>query len=143
RVLHRFAGPTDVLRVGSGQGRNDGAPHLPGDGLDRREVTGRSDGEPGLDDVHVQPRELARDLQLFLPVQVDPGRLFTVPQCGIENDNVVGTGVAHGASSLPALLPRPPCGGKGVRWGPVKPGPPVPPGTRPSPARVINIPEIL
>src|SRR5690606_22311893 len=124
RVLHRFAGPTDVLRMGSGQGRNDGAPHLPGDGLDRREVTGRSDGEPGLDDVHVQPRQLARDLQLFLPVQVDPGRLFTVPQRGIKNDNGVGTGVYHGASSLPALLPRPPGEARacaGARW---VPGPP-------------------
>ena len=59
--------------------------HLARDRLHRLEVAGRGDREAGLDDVHAEPRELLRDLELLLLVERDPRRLLPVAQGGVED----------------------------------------------------------
>ena len=62
-----------------------------GDRLDRLEVVGRGDREPGLDDVDAQLGELVRDLELLGPVQGSARRLFAVAQRRVEDPDVSGT----------------------------------------------------
>src|SRR5262249_41432454 len=62
---------------------------LLGDLPRRLEVLLRGDGKAGLDDVHVQPRELPGHLQLFHRVHRKPGRLLAVTERGVEDDDAV------------------------------------------------------
>jgi hypothetical protein len=54
------------------------------------------DREAGLDDVDVQARELARDLDLLGGVERDAGRLLAVAQGGVEDADVGHAGFLRG-----------------------------------------------
>src|SRR5581483_914743 len=56
------------------------------------EVARRGGGEAGLDDVHAEALELARDRELLLDVHRASGRLLAVAQGGVEDADVVGVG---------------------------------------------------
>src|SRR5262249_38050228 len=85
RVLDRVPGRVDVGLVGAGEAA-DGRPlDVPGDRLDRLEVTGRGDREARLDHVDAQAGELLRDLDLLLGVQRDARGLLAVAQRGVED----------------------------------------------------------
>ena len=62
-----------------GQGGDDGAPHLPDDGLNRLEVPWRAGGEACLDYVHVETGELPGYDQLLFPGHADARGLLSVP----------------------------------------------------------------
>ncbi len=84
RSLQGLPGPLDIHSIGPAQTGDGGLPHLAGNGLHGLEVSLGSDGEPGLDDVHVQPLQLTSHLQFFLKVHGASGRLLAVTQCGVE-----------------------------------------------------------
>ena len=73
-----FPGAVNVQFIGAGECGNDRPAHFRGNGLDCFEVALRSDGEPGLEDVHAQPVELARHLELLRKVHAATGRLLAV-----------------------------------------------------------------
>ena len=50
------------------------------------------DGETGLDDVNAKALELAGDGELFIGVHAAAGRLFTIAQSGIKDEDLVGRG---------------------------------------------------
>ena len=89
--------------------------------VDRLPVAGRGGREAGLDDVHVEPHELARDLQLLGDGERRAGRLLAVTQRGVEDaDGALGprgagaagyAGYAHRDAAAPAadsaLVPMP------------------------------------
>ena len=58
-------------------------------------IVTRGDGEPGLEHIHPQGLELPRKLQLFRGVHGKAWGLLTVPQGGIEDNQLV---VRHGVS---------------------------------------------
>ena len=49
------------------------------------QVAGRGDGEARFDDVHAELFDLVRKPQLLFAVHGEAGRLFAVPQRGIED----------------------------------------------------------
>ena len=67
-----------------------------GNGLDRLEVVFGRGGEPGLDDVDAELRELARDVELLLGGERGAGGLLAVAEGGVEDADVVGVGNAVG-----------------------------------------------
>src|SRR5204863_1617382 len=79
----------------------------------RLEISGRRDREPGLDHVHAQLLELARDAKLGVRVAVEAGRLLAVAQRGVEDEDAVGILVSHfstGSSQvISARRSRPTC----------------------------------
>ena len=83
-ALQGSPGFIDVLRLGTGQTRDDGALDFMGDPFDRLEIARGAEGEPGLDDVHIQPGELLRDHQLFFHIHARAGGLLSVPKGGVE-----------------------------------------------------------
>src|SRR5579862_1408275 len=85
RVLHRVARGFDVFLQAARQPRDDGAVEFFGDGFDGVEIAGRGDGEAGFDDVHLQPRERAGDLQFFFAVHAGAGRLLAIAQSRVED----------------------------------------------------------
>ena len=90
RALERLDGRLDVLVVRARERRDDAVDGL-GDGADALPLSRRGDGEPGLDDVHAEPVELACDLDLLGRRQRDSGRLLAVAERGIEDaDGVRG-----------------------------------------------------
>jgi hypothetical protein len=88
-VADRLPCTIDVGGVGASQAADDRAVDLAGDGLDRVEVAGRGDREPGLDDVHAQARELLGDLELLGRVERDARRLLAVAQRRVEQQDAV------------------------------------------------------
>jgi len=62
--------------------------------LHRLEIARRGDWKARLDHVHAQPRQLLGDLQLFLCVQRDAGRLLPVTQRRVEDQYL---GIVGGA----------------------------------------------
>ena len=68
----------------------DPALGLLGDPADRLEVAGRGGREAGLDHVHLEPRELARDLELLRGGQAGAGRLLAVAQGRVEDPDPAG-----------------------------------------------------
>ena len=105
-VLDRVPGGVDVLRVRARQAADDRSVHLARDRLHRLEVARRGDREAGLDDVHAEPRELVRDLELLLPVERDPRRLLAVAQGRVEDLYAVLLGAVH---VVPNSFLRPSC----------------------------------
>src|SRR5207248_2790900 len=93
RVLHRLPAPVDVAQAHArepadrrgARERADLLGHL----ARRLEVLLGRDGEAGLDDVHVQARQLPGHLQLFHRVHREPGRLLAVTERGVEDDDSV------------------------------------------------------
>ena len=61
------------------------------------ELAGRRDGEPGLDDIDVEPRELLRDLELLGLGQRDARRLLAVAQGRVEDPDFVCAGYRFAA----------------------------------------------
>ena len=82
-----------VLAPGE-RGDRDPALRLLGNPADRLEVAGRRGREARLDHVHLQPRELARDLQLLGGRQAGAGRLLTVAEGGVEDPDGAGSDAA-------------------------------------------------
>ena len=68
----------------------DPALGLLGDPPDRLEVAGRGGREAGLDHVDLEPRELARDLELLGGGQAGAGRLLAVAQGRVEDPDPAG-----------------------------------------------------
>ncbi len=81
-------GAVDVIGMGPGQRGDHRALHLRCDPGDRLEVAVGRCGEPGLDDVYPQPRQLMGDGQLLVRGQGDPRRLLPIAQRGIEDDQL-------------------------------------------------------
>ena len=80
----------DVLLRCTGQPADDGtvlAPDLLGNALHSREVPCTGKGKSGLNDIHAKTGQLLSDGQLFLQVEAGPGRLLTIPQGGVENQD--------------------------------------------------------
>ncbi len=67
------------------RGDRDPALGLLRDPPDRLEVAGRGGRKAGLDDVDLEPRELARDLELLGRGEPGAGRLLAVPERGVED----------------------------------------------------------
>ena len=108
-----------VAAAGEG-GDGHAALRLAGDPLDGLEVAGRSGREAGLDDVDLEARELAGDLELLRRGQSGAGRLLAVAQRRVEDADRAGRDPA-GRSRLRARAGSPP-------WPPPAPRPP---GRRP------------
>jgi hypothetical protein len=73
-ALQRLGRARDVAVVGARQRAHGGVLDVVGDGLHGLEVAvARAGREAGLDDVHLQPLELARDAQLLVAVIDAPG----------------------------------------------------------------------
>ena len=62
---------------------------LTGDGLHRLEIAVADDGEPRLDDVDLQARELAGDLQLLTKIHGGAGALLPVTEGRVKNQDSV------------------------------------------------------
>ena len=94
RALGDADGLDGPLRVAvlAARERRDGDPalRLLRDPPDRLEVAGRRGREAGLDDVHLEPRELARDLQLLRGGQAGAGRLLAVAERRVEDPDLAG-----------------------------------------------------
>src|SRR5207302_3642051 len=89
-LFQGFPGPVNVKLTGACECRNHRTADLGRHGLDSIEVTLRSDRETGFEDVHVQALELMRHFQLLLEIHAAAGRLLTVTQSGIENEDLLG-----------------------------------------------------
>lgn len=96
RVPRALDVPLDAAR----EPRDGGILDDLGDRLDRPEVVGRRDREARLDDVHAQPLELARHLQLLVEVHAASRGLFPVPQGGVED---LDRSCAHGDFPFPVI----------------------------------------
>ncbi len=101
-ALHGFPSLVDVILVGPGQPCNAGrrrrvavsiqayfAPNRVGNKLDRLQVARTCSGEARFHDIDTEASQLFGDLQFFLGIQRGAGALFTVAQCGIENNDSV------------------------------------------------------
>jgi hypothetical protein len=75
----------DVLVARARQRRDGRTTHRSGDGTDALEVTGRGDGEAGLDHVDAELVERQGDLDLLGGREDDARRLLAVPECRVEN----------------------------------------------------------
>ena len=84
--LDRLDRPLRVAVLAARERRDgDPAAGLLGDPPDRLEVAGRGGREAGLDDVDLEPRQLAGDLELLGRGQAGAGRLLAVAQGGVED----------------------------------------------------------
>ena len=81
----RLDGPLRVAVAAAGERRDRHALRLAGDPLDGLEVAGRGGREAGLDDVDLEPDELAGDLELLGRGQPGAGRLLAVAQGRVED----------------------------------------------------------
>ena len=88
--LDSFTGAVDVLVSRACEPADDRVLGALGDLVDGGEVALRRDRKAGLDDVDTQPRELLRDLDLLLGVELDPRRLLAVSQRRVEDVDPVG-----------------------------------------------------
>ena len=94
-----FSGTFDVEPDRAGQTADPGAFDLVRDAFNRLEVFVRRNGETGLDDVDVQTRQLMGNFEFFTRRQRASGRLFGVPQRGVENDDLVFGVLIHGSAT--------------------------------------------
>jgi hypothetical protein len=93
-TLQRLGGTRDVAVVGASQRAHGAVLDRVGDRLHAFEVAVRRGGKTGLDHVHLQSLELAGDPQLLVLGHRGAGRLLAVTQGGVENDQLVGHGLA-------------------------------------------------
>ena len=91
-ALQRLGGARDVAVVGARERAHGRALDRLGDRLHRLEVAVRRRREAGLDDVDLEPLELARDAQLLVLGHRGAGRLLAVAQGGVEDEQAVGHG---------------------------------------------------
>ena len=80
----------DILFAGAREAEHDGFGQRLSDPIHGLEVAGRRSGESGLDDIDVEPFELARERDLLLDVHRASGRLLAVAQRRVEDSDVVG-----------------------------------------------------
>ena len=116
----RLHGPLRVAVAAAREGGDGDALRLAGDPVDRLEVAGRGGREAGLDDVDVEPDELAGDLELLGRGQAGAGCLLAVPQRRVEDADRAGRdarAVGGYASALTIAIPN---------WRPPGPGRPRP-----------------
>ena len=92
RGLQCLMGNVDILAHAAAKAGDAGAANLAGDALHGFEITLRGDGKTGLDNVHAEALQLAGQHQLLLGVHAAAGRLFTVAQGRVENQNLFGWG---------------------------------------------------
>ena len=98
-VLHRLAGPVDVLLAGARQPAHHRALDALGDLGDGLEVALRGDREAGLDDVDAHLVEEVGDLQLLLEGHGGAGALLAVAQRRVEDEDAVVVGGVCPASA--------------------------------------------
>ena len=109
--LDRLDRPLRVAVLAAGEGGDrDPAPGLLGDPVDRLEVARRGGREAGLDDVDLEARELAGDLELLGGGQAGAGRLLAVAQRRVEDADAARRherpgGPGYRASALIAAAP--------------------------------------
>ena len=100
----RLDGPLRVAVAAAGErGDRDPALRLLGDPADRLEVAGRGGREAGLDDVDLEPGELAGDLELLGGGQPGARRLLAVAQGRVEDPDRAGGDRRSRSSRVPAL----------------------------------------
>ena len=92
-ALQRIGGAADVAIVGACQRTDGGVLDGVGNGLDALEIAVGAGGKAGLDHVHAQAFQLARNADLLVTGHGRAGRLLAITQGGIENDELVGHGV--------------------------------------------------
>jgi len=91
-ALEGVGGAADVAIVGARDRAHRRALDRLGDRLHGLEVAVRRRREAGLDDVDLEPLELARDAELFVLGHRGAGRLLAVAQGGVEDEQAVGHG---------------------------------------------------
>ena len=108
-ALQRLRGAADVALGGARERRDHRTAHAGRDLGHRVELAFRRDREAGLQDVHVQPRELLGDLDLLGARERDAGRLLAVPQGRVEDPYGVAVGYVaflhSGTTFVVALQP--------------------------------------
>ena len=92
RGLQGLVGDVDILADAAAKAGDAGAANFAGDALHGLEITLRGDGKTGFDNVDAEALELAGQNQLFLGVHAAAGRLFTVAQGRVEDQNLFGWG---------------------------------------------------
>ena len=107
----RLDGPLRVAVAAAGEGRDRDALRLAGDPLDGLEVARRGGREAGLDDVDLEPGELAGDLELLGGGQPGAGCLLPVAQGRVEDPDRAGRD-RTGAYATRAHDPRSGAGGR-------------------------------
>ena len=127
RLRDRVPARLDVVRVRACEAGDHRALHLACDQRDRLEVARRGEREARLDDVHVEPRELLRDLELVLDREADACRLLAVAEGGVEDIDLVAHRrspvLVFDCSSMPPGPPARACAAEGRRSTRVPGGP--------------------
>ena len=80
-------GAVDVARRAARQRRDDGPSNFGGHDPDGLGVRFRRDRESRLDDIDTQLVELAGEPQLLVDAHREAGRLLTIPQGRVEDDD--------------------------------------------------------
>ena len=83
-IFQCLPGAFDIRTASTSQAGDDRTSNYRSNGLHGGEVTLRGDGKSSLNHVHAQAVELMRHAQLFLHIHATTGRLFAVPQSGVE-----------------------------------------------------------
>src|SRR6186997_2695396 len=89
-ILQRAPRGVDVFSSAARETRDDRAVDFTSHQIHRLPIAARGDWETGFDDVDPELGERLRDPQLFWLRHAAAGRLFAVPQRGIEDENPVG-----------------------------------------------------
>src|SRR3954454_802456 len=87
-----MGGAFDVADVCAGEPGDYDTLRALGDEPDRLEVTGRGRRKSRLDDVDTERNQRVRDLQLFVDRHRRAGRLLTIAQCRVEDQNPAPSG---------------------------------------------------
>src|SRR3954467_3929108 len=88
-VFEGFGTSVDVLSNRPCQPRNGRCAYLRRYTAYRFEIAFGSNGESRFQNIDIETFQLPRHLQLVFDVHAEPGSLFTVTQCRIENDYLV------------------------------------------------------
>src|SRR5204863_9695498 len=109
RLLDRLDGTVHVLLARAGEREDDRLRDRRGHAPDGLEVALGGGGEAGLDHVHPQVLQLARDRELLLHVHGGAGRLLAVAQGGVEDLYPVHGRLLYASSSrkTPGATNRP------------------------------------
>ena len=78
RTFQRLPAFVDIRGHRTSQTRNRHPANFGGDPFHRLEISFGCDGEPGLDDIHLQPLQLPRHLELLFHIHAEARRLFSI-----------------------------------------------------------------
>ena len=84
-AFQRFAGAVDILEAGARQTADGCALDDLGNLLHRLEIAGRGNGKARFDDIDAHLVQQFGDLEFFLMRHRRAGRLFAIPQSGVED----------------------------------------------------------